>query len=99
MVTEKMLEERTGIDALPSSIVFRATACLTMPSPNTQQVMVQLDHFQCGLNFPLSKFMLEVLVFYKIKLIHVATNLVLFLAIFVHLCEAYLGVLPSLVLL
>ena len=51
------------------------------------------------MNFPLSKFLLEVLKFYKIQLIHLALNSVLFLAIFVHLCEAFLGTMPSLALL
>ena len=42
---------------------------------------------------------LAVLKFYRIQLIHLASNSVLFLTIFVHLCEAYLGIMPSLVLL
>ena len=64
-----------------------------------EEVVVQLDHFQCGLNFPLSKFLLEVLKFYRIQLIHLTPNSVLFLAIVVHLCEAFLGTMPNLALL
>ena len=94
-----VLEERVSAGQLPTNIVFRAMAGSLEPSPDTKEVVVQLDHFQCGLNFPLSKFMLEVLDFYKVQLIHLAPNSVLFLDIFVHLCEAYLGTMLSFALL
>lgn len=36
---------------------------------------------------------MEVLIFFKIKLMHLTPNLVLMLAVFLHLCEAYVKVL------
>ena len=65
-VTEKALEERVSTGLLPDNIVFRAMAGSIVLSLDTEEVLVQLDHFQWGLKFPLSKFLLEVLKFYRI---------------------------------
>lgn len=46
---------------------------------------------------PLSDFMKMVLHLYRIELVYLLTNSILMLAIFVHLCKAYLGVIPDLV--
>ena len=48
-----------------------------------------------GLVPPFSSFMVEVLDFYQIQLLHLHPNSILTLAIFAYLCEAYLGVMPS----
>jgi len=48
-----------------------------------------------GLVPPFSPFLEEVLEFYQIRLLHLHPNSVLILAIFAYLCEAYLGVKPS----
>jgi len=51
-----------------------------------------------GLVPPFSPFLEEVLVFYQIQLLHLHPNSILVLAIFAYLCEAYLGVKPSVAL-
>ena len=48
-----------------------------------------------GLVPPFSPFLEEVLAFYQICLLHLQPNSVLILAILTYLCEAYLGVAPS----
>ena len=48
-----------------------------------------------GLVPPFSPFLEEVLAFYQIQLLHLHPNSILILAIFAYLCEAYLGVMPS----
>jgi Putative gypsy type transposon len=48
-----------------------------------------------GLVPPFSPFLAEVLSFYQIQLLHLHPNSILILAIFAYLCEAYLGVMPS----
>ena len=48
-----------------------------------------------GLVPPFSPFLVEVLSFYQIQLLHLHPNSILILAIFAYLCEAYLGVMPS----
>ena len=44
---------------------------------------------------PFSSFLEEILTFYQIQLLHLHPNSILILAIFAYLCEAYLGVMPS----
>ena len=48
-----------------------------------------------GLGPPFSNFFRAVLEFYEIQLLHLHPNSVLILSIFAYLCEAYLGVRPS----
>ena len=48
-----------------------------------------------GLVPPFSPFLEAVLAFYQIQLLHLHPNSVLILAIFAYLCEAYLGVEPT----
>ena len=52
--------------------------------------------FHCGFNIPPSKFVLNVLDWYQIELHHLNPNSVTMLSTFVHLCEAFLGIEPSL---
>ena len=39
------MEEHADIGSLPSSVAFWATAGSTLPSPDKEEVVVQLDHF------------------------------------------------------
>lgn len=59
--------------------------------PLVEQMVVILDHFQCGLSYPLSPFLLEVLDCYQIQVCHLAPTAVLHLSIFAHLCDAFLA--------
>lgn len=49
-----------------------------------------------GLLPPFSDFFLAVLEHYQVRMLHLHPNAVLTLAIFTHLCEAFVGVMPSL---
>ena len=51
--------------------------------------------FFVGLVPPFSLFMEEILMCYQICILHLHPNAILTLAIFAYLCEAYLGVAPS----
>ncbi|XP_022680442.1 uncharacterized protein LOC111256491 [Setaria italica] len=58
---------------------------------------VMLAHFvERGLAVPTSNFFKGILEYYNLQLVPLNPNGVLHMAIFVHLCEVYLGVLPSL---
>jgi hypothetical protein len=48
----------------------------------------------CGLALPISPFFRGLLDFYNLNLSHLNPNSILQISIFVHLCEAYLGILP-----
>ncbi|XP_034587765.2 uncharacterized protein [Setaria viridis] len=58
---------------------------------------VMLAHFvERGLAVPTSNFFRGILEYYKLQLVHLNPNGVLHVSIFVHLCEVYLGIPPSL---
>nr|TKW28327.1 hypothetical protein SEVIR_3G310903v2 [Setaria viridis] len=58
---------------------------------------VMLVHFvERGLAVPTSDFFRGILEYYNLQLLHLNPNGVLHMSIFVHLCEVYLGVPPSL---
>jgi hypothetical protein len=50
--------------------------------------------FSSGLAFPISLFFRSHLDFYYLNLTHLNPNSILQVSVFVHLCEAYLGILP-----
>lgn len=52
-------------------------------------------YLMAGLFSPFFNFFMEVLGKYQLRMAHLSTNVVLALAIFAHLCEAFVGVTPS----
>lgn len=54
-----------------------------------------LSFTMAGMVPPFSRFFHEVLDFYEIHALHLALNAVMTLAIFVHLCEMFVGVRPT----
>lgn len=65
------------------------------PWENTGETMMFLAFIEHGLSLPSSDFFRGFLVFYKIKLYHLTPNSILHLSIFIHLCEAFLGIRPQ----
>jgi hypothetical protein len=61
-----------------------------IPTPNMNEIVVFSSFFQHGFGLPACDFFHGLLDHYKIKLAHLNTNSVLQIAIFVHLCEAFL---------
>jgi hypothetical protein len=51
-------------------------------------------HIECGFGVPAGDFLRELLHFYRIELVHLASNSITIISTFVHLCEAYLGITP-----
>nr|CAH67926.1 OSIGBa0138E08-OSIGBa0161L23.7 [Oryza sativa] len=68
----------------------------TNPQPLLGRMVAIEDYVLCGFLPPPSEFLLLVLNFYGLSLLHLNPNSIAFLSIFVHLCEAYIGVEPFL---
>ena len=77
-------------------VACRAACGESFPMPNTYETVVFDDFLKCGLSFPLSFFFVQVLEFYGVELVNLNPNSILFLSVFTHLCEAYLGIRPML---
>jgi hypothetical protein len=65
--------------------------------PNTNEIVMSTSFFQHGFGLPSCDFLRGLLHHYKIELIHLNPNLILQIAIFIHLCEAYLAVHPNII--
>jgi hypothetical protein len=66
-----------------------------IPTPNINEIVVFASFFQRGFELPVCDFLRSLLDHYQIKLVHLNPNSILQITIFVHICEAYLGILPN----
>ena len=75
-------------------------SCLGEVSPSVEEgeSLILLDHISCGISFPLSQFVVDVLNHFNIQLYHLSPNSISYLAIFAHLCRSRLGEEPILYL-
>jgi hypothetical protein len=72
---------------------WRPAASKDHPTPNTNEIVVFSSSFQHGFNLPSYDFLCELLDHYQIELVHLNPNSILWIAVFIHLCEAFLGIL------
>ena len=61
---------------------------------NTGEVVAFAPYFERGLGLPCSAFFSRHLSYYKIQLHHLTPNSFVHISVFVHLCEAFLGIEP-----
>jgi hypothetical protein len=71
--------------------IFRG---VTIPTEDTHESVVHVPFLIYGLALPVSPFFRGILDFYDLNLTHLNLNFILKVSIFIHLCEAYLGILP-----
>jgi hypothetical protein len=65
-----------------------------LPTPNTNEIVV-FSFFQRGFGLSACDFLHELLDHYQIELVHLNPNSILQIVIFIHLCEAFLSILPN----
>jgi hypothetical protein len=53
-------------------------------------------HIERRFGVPMGDFLHGLLHFYRIELVHLAPNSITTISTFIHLCEAYLGIVPHL---
>jgi hypothetical protein len=61
-------------------------------TPNTNEIVALSSFFQRGFVLPTCEFLRSLLHHYEIELVHLNPNSILQITVFVHLCEAFLGV-------
>ena len=64
------------------------------PYENTGEIVAFTPYFEWGLGLPCSFFFSGLLHYYRIQLHHLTPNSFIHISIFVHLCEAFLGIEP-----
>ena len=64
------------------------------PFENTGEIIGFVPYFERGLGLPSSNFFSGLLYYYGIQLHHLTPNSFVHMSVFVHLCEAFLGIEP-----
>ena len=73
---------------------WRPTVGENFPTPHFDELVVFEDYFICGFGVPIHPFLRGLIDHYGISLCNLSPNSILHVAIFINLCEAYLGILP-----
>ena len=66
----------------------------SFPREEGNESVVFLPYVLRGLGFPISDFFRGLLYYWGVQLHHLTPNFILHISIFVHLCEAFLGIEP-----
>jgi hypothetical protein len=96
IISESDLLHLVETRVLPSKELcsWRIWREVTVPTEDTHEAIVYVSFLIRGLALPVSPFFRGLLDFYDLNLIHLNPNSIIQVAIFVHLCEAFLGILP-----
>jgi hypothetical protein len=84
----------TGVLPTKELCSWRIWRGVTVPTEHTHESVVYVSFLIRGLALPISPFFRGLLDFYDLNLTHLNPNSNLQVTIFVHLCEAFLGILP-----
>jgi hypothetical protein len=96
VVYEPDLLHLVSIGVLPPRELCSWRIChgVTVPTEDTHESVIYVPFLLRGLALPISPFFRGLLDFYRLNLTHLNPNSILQISIYVHLCEAFLGVLP-----
>jgi hypothetical protein len=96
VVSEPDLLHLVSIGVLPPKELCSWRIChgVTVPTEDTHESVIYVPFLLRGLALPISPFFRGLLDFYRLNLTHLNPNSILQISIYVHLCEAFLGVLP-----
>ena len=80
---------------VPRSVIqWRPAMGKDHPYENTGEIISFTPYLERGLGFPWSSFFSGLLRYYRIQLHHLTPNSFVHISIFIHLCEAFLGIEP-----
>jgi hypothetical protein len=84
------------VEVLPPMELCSWRICrgVIVPTEDTHEFVVYIPFLIHGLALPISLLFRGLLDFYNLNLTHLNPNSILQISVFVHLCEAYLGILP-----
>jgi hypothetical protein len=96
VVSESDLLHLVSVGVLPLKELCSWRICcgVTVPTEDTHESVVYIPFLIRDLALPISPFFRGLLDFYHLNLTHLNPNSILQISVFVHLSEAYLGILP-----
>jgi hypothetical protein len=97
VVDESEIHKLVATHILPDHAVLQWCTAIgeDLPTPNTNEIVVFSSLFQRGFGLPAYDFFRGLLDQYQIELVHLNPNSILQITVFVHLCEAFLGIPPK----
>jgi hypothetical protein len=97
IIDESEIRKLVANYILPKHAVlqWRPATGKDLPTPNTNEIVVFSSFFQRRFGLLARDFFCGLLDHYQIKLVHLNCNSILQIVVFVHLCEAFLGILPN----
>ena len=95
---EDQLRELVSDGLIQSKVIaeWRVPGEHRVPAPGPGEIVLFVSFVRAGLCLPASAFLHQFLGYFGVSLNHLTPNAVLHLSVFVHLCEAFLGIPPSL---
>jgi hypothetical protein len=75
-------------------VEWKAPAGKVFPTEDDKEPIVFSSFFECGFNVPTGDFFRGLLYYHKLELVHLIPNSITVVSLFIHLCEAYLEILP-----
>jgi hypothetical protein len=96
VISESNLLHLVSVGVLPPKELcsWRICRVVTVPTEDTHESVIYIPFLIRGLALPISPFFRGLLDFYHLNLTHLNPNSILQVSMFVHLCEAFLGILP-----
>jgi hypothetical protein len=88
LVSDSLIQEKDFAD-------WKVLGQHRVPTPGLGEIVLFISFVQAGLCLPASTFLHRFLHYFDISLNHLIPNAVLHLSVFVHLCEAFIGIVPS----
>ena len=94
-VTEAQITWLRKSRRIPDGMICRLPGAEVHPTPEEDEYVVFLAHFERGFGLPLSDFMREFMERFKLQPHHLPANAIVALAAYICFSEGYLGLWPT----
>ena len=93
---EEALNQLVVDGVLPDGVTvgWRQARGESFPTPGGDELVAFEDYFYRGFGVPIHPFLHGLIDYYGISLYNLGPNSILHVSVFIHFCEAYLGILP-----
>jgi hypothetical protein len=79
-------------------VEWKAAVGEEFPTEDIKEQVVFVSYFERGFNLPVGDYFCGLLYYYKLELVHLVPNSITIVSMFIHFCEAYLGISPHFLL-
>jgi hypothetical protein len=87
-----------GLLRLKAEVEWKAAVGEQFPTEDVKEQVAFASYFERGFNLPVGDFFRGLLYYSKLELVHLVPNSITVVLMFIHFCEAYLGISPHFLL-